>query len=124
MPDLSNDKILDGRAAVDAYRLAHNALHSQPWRRTVPEEHTPLLNIMLKKLRALGFNTIQEFFDDNKIVNVQELGFDSVEYFDIKVKEDSTSRIETSTETDEEIEIVELTPKGKALLSSLNVMWR
>lgn len=63
MPEISEQKILAGRKAVDAYRKAHHALHSKPWHRGVPEEHTPLLNIMLKAFKGLGFNTIQEFFD-------------------------------------------------------------
>lgn len=60
---IDREKILTGRKAVDAYREAHIQLHSKPWHRGIPEEHTPLLNIMLKAFKGLGFNTIQEFFD-------------------------------------------------------------
>ena len=60
---VDTQKIIAGRNAVEAYRTAHSALHRQSWRRTVPEEHTPLLNIMLGAFKGLGFNTIQEFFD-------------------------------------------------------------
>ena len=63
MPEISKSKILAGRKAVDAYRTAHAQLHSKTWHRGIPEEHTPLLNIMVKALKGLGFNTIQEFFD-------------------------------------------------------------
>jgi len=45
-------KILAGRRAVDAYRTAHSALHRRPWRKTIPEEHTPLLNIMVKAFKG------------------------------------------------------------------------
>lgn len=57
------EKILAGRKAVDAYRTAHAKLYDKPWHRGIPEAHTPLLNIMLKAFKGLGFNTIQEFFD-------------------------------------------------------------
>ena len=60
---IDKDKILAGRKAVDAYRQAHLALHSKPWHRDLPQEHTPLLNITVKAFKGLGFNTIQEFFD-------------------------------------------------------------
>lgn len=63
MPEISETKILAGRKAVEAYRTAHAQMHSKPWHRGIPEEHTPLLNIMLKAFKGLGFNTIQEFFD-------------------------------------------------------------
>ena len=63
MPEISKSKILKGREAVDAYREAHHQLHSKPWHRGIPKEHTPLLNIMLKAFKGLGFNTIQEFFE-------------------------------------------------------------
>jgi len=57
------DKVLAGRAAVDAYREAHRQLHSKPWHRGIPEEHTPLVKAMVGALNGLGFNSIQEFFD-------------------------------------------------------------
>lgn len=60
MPD--KQKIVKAREAVDAYRQAHYELHSQPWRRTIPEEHTPLLITMLADLKVGGFNSLDEFF--------------------------------------------------------------
>ena len=56
-------KILAGRRAVKAYRKAHSKLYDKGWHKGIPEEHTPLLNIMVGALNGLGFNTIQEFFD-------------------------------------------------------------
>ena len=64
-------KILAGRKEVDAYREAHRQLYSKPWHRGIPEEHTPLLNIMVNALKGLGFNSIQEFFDANRELNKQ-----------------------------------------------------
>ena len=63
MPEISKDKILAGREAVDAYRKAHRQLHSKPWHRGIPEGHTPLLNALLNGLRGLGFNSLREFFN-------------------------------------------------------------
>ncbi len=63
---VDKEKILAGRKAVDAYRKAHRQLHSKPWHRGIPEEHTPLLNIMVKAFKGLSFNTIQEFFDASR----------------------------------------------------------
>ena len=55
-------KILAGRKAVDAYRSAHTQLYSGGWHKGIPEDHTPLLNIMLGAFKGLGFDTIQDFF--------------------------------------------------------------
>ena len=63
MPEIGRSKILAGRRAVDAYRVAHTKLYEKGWHRGKPEEHTPLLNIMLGAFKGLGFNTIQKFFD-------------------------------------------------------------
>jgi len=76
MPEISKSNILAGRQAVYAYRYAHAQLHSKPWHRGIPEEHTPLLNIMLKSFKGLGFNAIQEFFDASELLNIQELGLE------------------------------------------------
>ncbi len=60
---ISKTKILAGRKAVDAYRIAHTQLYGKGWHKGIPKEHTPLINIVLKTFEGLGFNTIQEFFD-------------------------------------------------------------
>jgi len=51
-------KVLEGRKAVDAYREDHCQLHSKPWHRGIPEEHTPLLNKLLAELNKQGFNSL------------------------------------------------------------------
>lgn len=79
-------KILAGRKAVEAYRTAHTQLYKKGWHRGIPEEHTPLLNIILKAFKGLGFNAIQEFFNASDLMNIQELGFASRE--DIKAEAD------------------------------------
>lgn len=66
---VDKEKILAGRKAVDTYREAHRQLHSKPWHRGIPAEHTPLLNTLVKELNNIGFNTIQEFFDASNEVN-------------------------------------------------------
>lgn len=76
--------ILAGRKAVQAYRTAHTKLYEYGWHKGIPEEHTPLLNIMVKALGGLGFNTIQEFFDASEELNIQELGFVDREDFETK----------------------------------------
>lgn len=73
--------MLAGRKAVKAYREAHRQLHSGPWHRGVPEEHTPLLNKLLTGLKGQGFNSLQEFFDASELLNIQELGYASREDF-------------------------------------------
>lgn len=67
-------RVLVGRRAVDAYRRAHAELRSKPWHRGIPEEHTPLLNSLLSKLREQGFNSVREFFDASNELNIQEVG--------------------------------------------------
>ncbi len=66
MQEIDSIKILAGRKVVGAYRTAHARLYSKPWHKGIPDAHTPLLNIMVKALEGLGFNTIQEFFDASK----------------------------------------------------------
>ncbi len=60
---ITKTKILAGRKAVDAYRIAHTKLYQSGWHKSIPEEHTPLFDIMRKAVKGLGFNTFQEFFD-------------------------------------------------------------
>ena len=80
-------KILASREAVDAYREAHRQLHSKPWHRSIPEEHTPLLDKMLAEFRKQGFNSIQEFFNASDELNVKELGFIDRENFNTRATE-------------------------------------
>lgn len=82
MPQHSKDNILAGREAVDAYRTAHTQLHSKPWHKGIPEEHTPLLNILLGGLKEQDFNSLAEFFDANEELNVKELGFEDRQDFE------------------------------------------
>ena len=73
---VSKTQILKGRKAVDAYRVAHTALYAiDPHRKSIPEEHTPLLNTMLDDLKKPSFNSLDEFFAASEELNIQELGF-------------------------------------------------
>lgn len=66
---ISKTKILAGRKAVGAYRLAHSKLYEKGWHKGIPEGHTPLLNTMVKALKGLGFDTIQKLFDASETLN-------------------------------------------------------
>ena len=77
-------RVLSGRQAVEAYRLAHRALYAQPWHRGIPEAHTPLLNSLLNKLSAKGFASLREFFDTSVELNIQELGFADKDDFEAR----------------------------------------
>ena len=70
-------KVLEGRKAVDVYREDHYQLHSKPWHRGIPKEHTPLLNKLLAELEKQGFNSLQEFWEVSEELNIKELGFNS-----------------------------------------------
>lgn len=86
-------KILAGRNQVDAYRTAHTALHRKPWRKTIPEEHTPLLKALVNALEGLGFTSTEtdfeqkknvilaKFWRDSELLNIQELGFTDMDDF-------------------------------------------
>ena len=67
----TKEQVLKGRAAVDAYREAHRRLHAAPWHKGIPDEHTPLLEELRKKLREQGFNTIQDAFDASDELNAR-----------------------------------------------------
>lgn len=92
-------KILVGRAAVDAYREAHRQLHSKPWHREVPEEHTPLLEKLVAALEEQGFisaktdfepgknEILARFWVDSDLLNIQELGFTDRKDFETRATE-------------------------------------
>jgi len=87
MDQVTRSKVLEGRKAVDAYREAHRQLHSEPWHRGIPEEHTPLLNKLLAELEGQGQGWLQEFFALSELLNLQELGFSSKEDFEARATE-------------------------------------
>lgn len=90
----NKQKILAGRKAVDAYRTAHTKLHSKPWHKGIPEEHTPLPKALVNALEGLGFTSAEidfepkkteilaKFWADSDLLNIQELGFTNREDFD------------------------------------------
>lgn len=96
---VDKDKILTGRKAVDAYRKAHRQLHSKPWHRGIPEEHTPLLEKLVADLEKIGITSVELDFEPKKTeilaklwadsdkLNLQELGFASREDFDARATE-------------------------------------
>lgn len=59
-------KILAGRKLVEAYRTAHAKLYERGYRKGIPEEHTPLLNVMKKGLTGLGFEDLNDFFTQSE----------------------------------------------------------
>lgn len=79
-------RIIEGRKAVDAYRNAHIQLHSKPWHRGIPEEHTILFNKLINNLEKIGFTSTEtdfepkkteilaNFFEVSEDLNVQETG--------------------------------------------------
>lgn len=75
MAELNKQKILKGRQAVDAYRAAHASLYTtDPRGRSIPDEHTPLLETMLAALKKQGFNSLDEFFAASEQLNHEEAG--------------------------------------------------
>lgn len=59
-------KVLAGRKAIEAYRIAHAQLHSKPWHKGIPEEHTPLLVKLLSDLGKLEFTSTEIDFEPKK----------------------------------------------------------
>jgi len=112
------DKILAGRKAVEAYRTAHAGLHSKGWHQGVSEEHIPLLNGLLVKLKEQGFNSLDEFFITSEELNIQELGFASTLGFNKK-------RVElTGVSLDEYLAGgVKNTAEAQELADKLQRMW-
>jgi len=87
-------KVVEGRKAVDAYREAHRQLHSKPWHRGIPEEHTPLLNDLLVKIKGQAFTSLGEFFDASEELNAKELGFTSRNDFEARATEADMNALE------------------------------
>jgi len=94
MPQHSEDNILAGRTAVDAYRTAHTQMHSKPWHKGIPQEHTPLLNILLDGLKEQDFNSLDEFFDASEELNVKELGFTDRRDFERRATDEDREALE------------------------------
>jgi hypothetical protein len=65
--------IRKGRKAVDAYRTAHTQLYANGWYKGISVAHTPLLDKLLADLKALGFNSLGEFFATSEELNTLEL---------------------------------------------------
>ena len=97
-------KILAGRNRVDAYRTAHTKMHEKPWHKGVSEEHTPLLEAMVKALDGLGFTSTEAEFEPKKteilakfwaesdLQNIKELGFvDREDFKDRATKADKAA---------------------------------
>lgn len=103
---MAKDKILDGRKAVDAYRRAHTQLHSQPWHRGIPKEHTPLLQALVNALEGLGFTSSETDFEPKKteilakfwaaseLLNIQELGYKDREDFEARATDADREALE------------------------------
>ncbi len=82
MPDKA--MVLNGRATVDAYRVAHAQLYLGAVKESIPKAHTPLLEKMLADLKVQGFNSINEFFTASELLNIQSMGFKDMVDFDVK----------------------------------------
>jgi len=95
MPEISisqaeRDKVLRVRKAVDAYREAHSLIHSVPWHKGVPEEHTAPLLQLKKALVELGYKeeaALNDAFTDSDLLNIQELGFTDRDDFEARATE-------------------------------------
>ena len=87
-------KVTSGRAAVDSYREAHRLLHSKPWHRGIPAEHTPLLITLMEALSAQGFESLAIFFAASREMNVAALGFSSKEDFDTRATDGDRAALE------------------------------
>ena len=87
-------KIQAGRTAVEAYRESHRLLHSKPWHRGIPEEHTPLLNDLSAELKKQGLTSLEEFFAASEELNIKELGFKDRADFEAKATEADREALE------------------------------
>jgi len=99
VPIAKNLKVLAGRNAVEAYRVAHLQLHSKPWHKEVSDEHTSLLEKMIGDLEKEEFISTQtefelkkneiltKFWKDSDLENIKELGFESIQDFENRATE-------------------------------------
>ena len=135
---VDKEKILAGRKAVDAYREAHRQLHSKPWHRGVPEEHTPLLEKLVADLEKIGITSAEldfeskkteilaKFFDASEELNVKELGFASREDFTAEISRlniDAERYTKINEEAGKSYEVIVDTPEAQALRETLRLKW-
>jgi len=78
--------ITKGREKVEAYRVSHKLLHSS----AIPKEkldvkHQAAMDKLLADLRRLGWDSLNSFYTDSNLFNVQEMGYtDTAEYYALK----------------------------------------
>jgi len=91
MTELSNQKIIKGRGAVDAYREAHRLLHANGWYKGISEDHTPLLKKLVADLERIGVTSeelevepkktkiLAKFWAESDEQNVKDAGLEGKE---------------------------------------------
>lgn len=57
LPDGTTNNLTRARDAVNAYRLAHTELSAKGWYRGIGNDHTPLLDAMIKTMEIEGFTS-------------------------------------------------------------------
>lgn len=80
-------RVVTGRQAVDAYRLAHAQLYQAGWHQGIPKEHTPLLDDLLAELERQGSSSLDQLFNSSQELNIEELGFESKDNFEARATE-------------------------------------
>lgn len=71
-------KIMDGRAAVEAYRAAHGGLYvgksmlTASVAKSVIDAHPPIIDTLTKAIIALGFKSLDAFFAASKAADLAD----------------------------------------------------
>jgi len=69
IPEELKQKILAGRKVVDAYRLSHTQIHKDFINEKLRNLHVSIEKELINNLRDLGFDSIDDFFDKNNLLN-------------------------------------------------------
>jgi hypothetical protein len=81
MDDKQKSQILLGRDAIDKYRIDHEKLYTMIGISNIPEAHTPLLNTAKSVMTTNQIESLDKFFKLSELLNVQEMGFETIEEF-------------------------------------------
>lgn len=99
------------KAKINAYRAAHLQLHSGAWHEGIPDAHTQLIDTLKAELLAIGYASIEAFFNENEELNIQEIRH-----------EDCATMVETYQNA-KAIKDIEVLNKVKEDWAKINALW-
>jgi hypothetical protein len=87
------DKIILGRQIVNKYRLDHSELSKEVWSPQRISNQTILVIGLINNISNMCLLSLRDFFINNYIWNIQELGFESIKDFEEKATIEDSKKL-------------------------------